>query len=135
MTSCVDPQVKRLGGGFGGKESRTVPFSAAIAIAAQHLERPVRINVERDMDMLMTGQRHAFRVAYVRIAVGCFLGLAVHNSPVPTLQVQGGIHRRGCRHWRPRAAVLQRRPLARPQPGRIGPRHVPHRERVRLQVD
>lgn len=49
-----------MGGGFGGKESRTVPFSCVIAVAAHKLQRPVRILVERDEDMLATGGRHPF---------------------------------------------------------------------------
>ena len=65
LASCLGlPQhkvvvrAKRLGGGFGGKESRTVPITAAAAIAAFKHHRPVRINVDRDVDMLITGQVH-----------------------------------------------------------------------------
>jgi xanthine dehydrogenase/oxidase len=56
--------MKRMGGGFGGKETRSVFISCAVALAAHTLERPVRINVERDVDMLITGQRHAFLARY-----------------------------------------------------------------------
>jgi xanthine dehydrogenase/oxidase len=49
-------RTKRIGGGFGGKESRTVPIAAAAAIAAFKTHRPVRINVDRDVDMLISGQ-------------------------------------------------------------------------------
>lgn len=44
-----------MGGGFGGKESRTVVVASAVAIAAQHVNRPVRMTLERDMDMAITG--------------------------------------------------------------------------------
>jgi xanthine dehydrogenase/oxidase len=55
---------KRMGGGFGGKETRTVPYACVAALAAYTLNRPVSITLDRDVDMSITGQRHAFRVDY-----------------------------------------------------------------------
>jgi xanthine dehydrogenase/oxidase len=66
--SHVMSKVKRIGGGFGGKESRAAQFSCPIAIAAHLLQVPVRINVERDTDMSLSGQRHAF---YGKYRAGC----------------------------------------------------------------
>ncbi|KAJ3055193.1 hypothetical protein HK097_011269 [Rhizophlyctis rosea] len=57
-------KVKRMGGGFGGKESRSVLLSLAVAIAAKKLGRPVRCMLTREEDMAMTGQRHPFRGEY-----------------------------------------------------------------------
>ncbi|EST04997.1 Aldehyde oxidase/xanthine dehydrogenase, molybdopterin binding [Kalmanozyma brasiliensis GHG001] len=56
----VVTRVKRLGGGFGGKESRTIAFAAPLTLAAKKLGRPVRVMLDRDEDMLTTGQRHPF---------------------------------------------------------------------------
>ncbi|KAL3157593.1 hypothetical protein ABBQ32_012044 [Trebouxia sp. C0010 RCD-2024] len=56
--------VKRLGGGFGGKESRSVPWNAAAAVPAYILRRPVRLILDRDEDMHYTGHRHAFLGTY-----------------------------------------------------------------------
>jgi len=53
-------KVKRMGGGFGGKETRSVNYSAAAAVAAEKLGRPVRIVLDRNVDMATSGQRHAF---------------------------------------------------------------------------
>ena len=53
-------KVKRVGGGFGGKETRTLPVSTICAVAADKLGRPVRIMLDRDEDMLITGHRHSF---------------------------------------------------------------------------
>eukprot|EP00471_Norrisiella_sphaerica_P001901 CAMPEP_0184479358 /NCGR_PEP_ID=MMETSP0113_2-20130426/1113_1 /TAXON_ID=91329 /ORGANISM="Norrisiella sphaerica, Strain BC52" /LENGTH=1363 /DNA_ID=CAMNT_0026857421 /DNA_START=21 /DNA_END=4112 /DNA_ORIENTATION=- len=53
-------KVKRMGGGFGGKETRSVNYSAAAAVAAEALGRPVRIMLDRNVDMATSGQRHAF---------------------------------------------------------------------------
>lgn len=62
--SRVVARVKRMGGGFGGKETRSVPFSAAAAVAAKTLARPVKLILPRDTDMKTTGTRHAFFTKY-----------------------------------------------------------------------
>uniref|UniRef100_A0A8C7F7H4 Xanthine dehydrogenase n=1 Tax=Oncorhynchus kisutch TaxID=8019 RepID=A0A8C7F7H4_ONCKI len=65
--SRVVIRVKRMGGGFGGKESRSTTLSTMVAVAAQKLKRPVRCMLDRDEDMLVTGGRHPF---YGRYKVG-----------------------------------------------------------------
>ncbi|KAF7567386.1 XdhB, Xanthine dehydrogenase, molybdopterin-binding subunit B [Pyrenophora tritici-repentis] len=60
----VNSRVKRMGGGFGGKESRSVPFAVYTAIAANKEKRPVRIMLNRDEDMLLSGQRHPFKAQW-----------------------------------------------------------------------
>jgi len=62
--SKVVCRMKRMGGGFGGKETRTVPISSAVAFAAHRLRRPVRMNLDRDVDMWITGGRHPFISKY-----------------------------------------------------------------------
>ena len=57
-------QVKRMGGGFGGKESQAAPFAAMAALAARKLKRPVRICLTKDDDMIMTGKRNPFENEY-----------------------------------------------------------------------
>ncbi|XP_041834296.1 xanthine dehydrogenase/oxidase-like [Melanotaenia boesemani] len=57
-------RVKRMGGGFGGKESRATILSTVVAVAANKLKRPVRCMLERDEDMLITGGRHPFYGKY-----------------------------------------------------------------------
>ncbi|KAJ2715274.1 hypothetical protein H4R19_001292 [Coemansia spiralis] len=58
--SRVVCHVKRLGGGFGGKESRSVLVSAFTALGAHHTGHAVRLVLDRDEDMQLTGQRHPF---------------------------------------------------------------------------
>lgn len=53
-------RVKRLGGAFGGKESRPLCASVPVAVAASKLQRPVRITLDRQEDMLITAGRHPF---------------------------------------------------------------------------
>ncbi|KAJ4371997.1 hypothetical protein N0V83_003770 [Neocucurbitaria cava] len=60
----INARVKRMGGGFGGKESRSVPFAVYTAIAARKEMRPVRIMLNRDEDMLLSGQRHPFQARW-----------------------------------------------------------------------
>uniref|UniRef100_G3PRZ7 Xanthine dehydrogenase/oxidase n=1 Tax=Gasterosteus aculeatus TaxID=69293 RepID=G3PRZ7_GASAC len=57
-------RVKRMGGGFGGKESRSTLLSTVVAVAANKLKKPVRCMLDRDEDMLVTGGRHPFYGKY-----------------------------------------------------------------------
>lgn len=60
----INARVKRMGGGFGGKESRSVPFACYLAIVAKKEKRPVRLMLNRDEDMLLSGQRHPFQARW-----------------------------------------------------------------------
>ena len=51
---------RRMGGGFGGKESQSALFACVAAIASAQLKRPVKLRPDRDDDMLVTGRRHGF---------------------------------------------------------------------------
>eukprot|EP00750_Incisomonas_marina_P011151 INCI16348.1.p1 GENE.INCI16348.1~~INCI16348.1.p1 ORF type:complete len:1339 (+),score=206.41 INCI16348.1:162-4178(+) len=53
--------VRRIGGGFGGKETLSTYRAAAVAVAAAKLKRAVRICLSREEDMLASGQSHPFR--------------------------------------------------------------------------
>jgi len=56
--------VRRMGGGFGGKESQANALAIAAAVVAQRTGRPARMRYDRDDDMVITGKRHDFRIAY-----------------------------------------------------------------------
>jgi xanthine dehydrogenase large subunit len=60
----VTVECRRMGGGFGGKESQSALWAAAAAIAAARLKRPVKLRADRDDDMLVTGKRHCFHYLY-----------------------------------------------------------------------
>eukprot|EP01091_Cochliopodium_minus_P007962 TRINITY_DN1784_c1_g1_i3.p1 TRINITY_DN1784_c1_g1~~TRINITY_DN1784_c1_g1_i3.p1 ORF type:complete len:932 (-),score=298.62 TRINITY_DN1784_c1_g1_i3:48-2843(-) len=60
----VIAKAKRIGGGFGGKETDNIWMSCAAAVAVHHLQRPVRLLLERDEDMKYTGKRHPFYSKY-----------------------------------------------------------------------
>jgi xanthine dehydrogenase molybdopterin binding subunit/xanthine dehydrogenase small subunit len=54
----------RMGGGFGGKETQGNSWAALVALAAVKTGRPVRVQLDRDVDMMLTGKRHPFFARY-----------------------------------------------------------------------
>ena len=63
-SNAVTVNVRRMGGGFGGKESQMNLFCAVAALAARKTGRAVKIRPDRDQDMTATGKRHDFVVDY-----------------------------------------------------------------------
>ena len=57
-------ECRRMGGGFGGKESQSGLFACCAAIAAWKLLCPVKLRPDRDDDMMVTGKRHDFHYTY-----------------------------------------------------------------------
>ncbi len=62
--SAVRVEVRRMGGGFGGKESQGNALAIACAVAARATGRPCRMRYDRDDDMVITGKRHDLRIMY-----------------------------------------------------------------------
>ncbi|MCZ4328743.1 xanthine dehydrogenase molybdopterin binding subunit [Castellaniella denitrificans] len=60
----VQVECRRMGGGFGGKESQSAVFACLASVAAHRLRRPVKLRADRDDDMMITGKRHGFHYAY-----------------------------------------------------------------------
>ncbi len=60
----IDSKVRRLGGGFGGKESQATIFAAMSALGAYVTQKPVKIRLNRHNDMTASGKRHDFKVYY-----------------------------------------------------------------------
>ncbi|WP_321913988.1 xanthine dehydrogenase molybdopterin binding subunit [Paraburkholderia sp. J11-2] len=54
----VSCECRRMGGGFGGKESQSALFACVAALAAHKLRRPVKLRADRDDDFMITGKRH-----------------------------------------------------------------------------
>lgn len=57
-------QCRRMGGGFGGKESQSWPFAVAAALLAWRTGKPVKLRCDRDDDFMITGKRHDFSADY-----------------------------------------------------------------------
>ncbi|MDR3437309.1 xanthine dehydrogenase molybdopterin binding subunit [Telmatospirillum sp.] len=58
--SAVTVEVRRLGGGFGGKESQATLIAGVAALLCRKTGRPVKLRLDRDDDMTVTGKRHSF---------------------------------------------------------------------------
>jgi len=93
---------KRMGGAFGGKETRSVFIAVTAALGAHLTGRAVSINVERDLDMSITGQRHAFMVNY---RAGCdrqgklkFMDAQLYNNAGFSLDLSQAIMDRALFH-------------------------------------
>jgi xanthine dehydrogenase large subunit len=61
---AVTVEVRRMGGGFGGKETQGNQTAAAAALAARLTGRPCKLRLDRDDDMIVTGKRHDFVIDY-----------------------------------------------------------------------
>lgn len=60
----ITVDVRRMGGGFGGKESQAAFFGCLAALAADKTGCPAKICLDRDEDMIITGKRHPFKISY-----------------------------------------------------------------------
>ncbi len=63
-SNAVTVNMRRMGGGFGGKETQSNLFAAVAAMAAKKHHRAVKIRPDRDDDMTATGKRHDFLIDY-----------------------------------------------------------------------
>ncbi len=60
--AMIECRCRRMGGGFGGKESQATQWAVIAALAARVTGRTAKIRLDRDDDMIMTGKRHDMRV-------------------------------------------------------------------------
>jgi xanthine dehydrogenase large subunit len=60
----VTIEVRRMGGGFGGKESQPTIIAGIAALLADRCRKPVKLRLRRDDDMIATGKRHDFLFKY-----------------------------------------------------------------------
>jgi xanthine dehydrogenase large subunit len=58
--NAITVEVRRMGGGFGGKETQSIHYAALAALVTTRTGRPAKVRLDRDDDMVMTGKRHAF---------------------------------------------------------------------------
>ncbi|KIN71302.1 xanthine dehydrogenase molybdopterin binding subunit [Sulfitobacter guttiformis] len=61
---AVRVETRRMGGGFGGKESQGNALAVACAVGARLTQKPCKMRYDRDDDMIITGKRHDFRITY-----------------------------------------------------------------------
>jgi xanthine dehydrogenase large subunit len=62
--AAVTVELRRLGGGFGGKETQAAVYAVGAALLARATGRPVKLRADRDDDIIGTGKRHDFLYQY-----------------------------------------------------------------------
>ncbi|RWR75998.1 xanthine dehydrogenase 1 isoform X1 [Cinnamomum micranthum f. kanehirae] len=100
--SKVVCKTKRIGGGFGGKETRSAFIAAAAAVPSYLLNQPVKLTLDRDVDMMITGQRHSFlgryKVGFTNEGKLLALDLEVYNNAGNSLDLSLAILERAMFH-------------------------------------
>jgi xanthine dehydrogenase/oxidase len=100
--SKVVCKTKRIGGGFGGKETRSAMVAAVTCVPAFLLRRPVKLTLDRDHDMMITGQRHAFlgkyKVGFSKEGKVLALDLKLYNNGGNSLDLSHSILERAMFH-------------------------------------
>ena len=82
----IEVDVTRLGGGFGGKEDQATPWAVMVAVAVQHLKKPVKYILNRHDDLRMTGKRHPYESTF---KIGINKDLKITAFEVEFLQNSG----------------------------------------------
>ena len=114
----VTVETRRMGGGFGGKESQACAWAAIAALAARVTGRPCKIRLDRDDDFALTGKRHDFRadwrvgyddrgvVAGYEVALNARCGCSADLSPGVC---DRAMFHAGNGYWLPDVSILTRR--------------------------
>ena len=63
-SNSINVTVRRIGGGFGGKETQSFIFAAICTLLAKKTKCPVKLRMDRDDDIIITGKRHEFYSEY-----------------------------------------------------------------------
>ncbi|EOA15923.1 hypothetical protein CARUB_v10004017mg [Capsella rubella] len=100
--SKVVCKTKRIGGGFGGKETRSAFIAAAASVPSYVLNRPVKLILDRDVDMMITGHRHSFlgkyKVGFTNEGKILALDLEIYNNGGNSLDLSLSILERAMFH-------------------------------------
>jgi xanthine dehydrogenase/oxidase len=98
----VNARVKRMGGAFGGKESRSCQLACILAVAAKKEQRPMRCMLNRDEDMMTSGQRHPVQARWKvgTTADGILVALEadVYDNAGYSQDMSGAVMDRCCTH-------------------------------------
>ena len=101
-SNTITVETRRIGGGFGGKETQSFIFAAICTLLSKKTKRPVKLRMDRDDDIIITGKRHDFYSEYevgfdeLGIIKGLKLKLASRCGVSPDLS--GAINERALLH-------------------------------------
>jgi len=62
--NTITVETRRIGGGFGGKETQSFIFASICTLLAKKTKHPVKLRIDRDDDIIITGKRHDFYSEY-----------------------------------------------------------------------
>ncbi|XP_043691113.1 xanthine dehydrogenase 1-like isoform X2 [Telopea speciosissima] len=100
--SKVVCKTKRIGGGFGGKETRSAFIAAVASVPSYLLNRPVKVTLDRDIDMMISGQRHSFlgkyKVGFTSEGKVLALDLEIYNNAGNSLDLSLAVLERAMFH-------------------------------------
>ncbi|KAJ4979755.1 hypothetical protein NE237_010535 [Protea cynaroides] len=100
--SKVVCKTKRIGGGFGGKETRSAFIAAVASVPSYLLNRPVKLTLDRDIDMMVSGQRHSFlgkyKVGFTNEGKVLALDLEIYNNAGNSLDLSLAVLERAMFH-------------------------------------
>ena len=114
----ITVETRRMGGGFGGKESQACTWAAVAALAARVTGRPCKIRLDRDDDFMLTGKRHDFRadwrvgyddrgvISGYEVMLNARCGCSADLSPGV---VDRAMFHAGNGYWLPDVAIASRR--------------------------
>ena len=63
-SNTITVETRRIGGGFGGKETQSFIFAAICTLLAKKTKCPIKLRMDRDDDIIITGKRHDFYSEY-----------------------------------------------------------------------
>lgn len=96
-------RVQRIGGGFGGKDTRASMVALPVAFIAYKLQKPVRCMLDRSEDMMMTGNRHPFlhkyKIGFDKNGLIKVAEVEMYLNAGCTLDVSGAVLDRGLFHF------------------------------------
>ena len=101
-SNTITVETRRIGGGFGGKETQSFIFAAICTLLAKKTKRPVKLKMDRDDDIIITGKRHDFYSEYevgfdeLGVIKGLKLKIASRCGSSPDLS--GAINERALLH-------------------------------------
>ncbi len=101
-SNSITVETRRIGGGFGGKETQSFIFAAICTLLAKKSKCPVKLRMDRDDDIIITGKRHDFYSEYevgfdeIGVIKGLRLKLASRCGSSPDLS--GAINERALLH-------------------------------------
>ena len=101
-SNTVTVEVRRIGGGFGGKETQSFIFAAICTLLAKKSKNPVKLRIDRDDEIIITGKRHDFyseyEVGFDELGVIQGLKLKVASKCGISPDLSGAINQRALLH-------------------------------------